>query len=199
MRLRSATYRASSRHTAPHCCGHQFACAHPAPQFRISAAAERTTRRSTSRARLVANSPVPRPLLMTSVRESCKFDQSSRGTPILVLSVYRGVPRTLWALMWCRVAGCRSSARTLLLKRVVPLGVACCVQCDCISVYKRGKAAVSALAPGWRWGPARVGCVCDARRHGRSAQSSTHDSAPSRRRGGSVGVTVALMVADALA
>ena len=81
--LRSATYRASSRHTAPHCCGHQFACAHPAPQFRISAAAERTTRRSTSRARLVANSPVPR-LLMTSVRESCKFDQSSRGTPILV-------------------------------------------------------------------------------------------------------------------
>ena len=86
VRLRSATYRASSRHTAPHCCGHQFACAHPAPQFRISAAAERTTRRSTSRARLVANSPVPRPL-MTSVRESCKFDQSSRGTPILVLSV----------------------------------------------------------------------------------------------------------------
>ena len=79
--LRSATYRASSRHTAPHCCGHQFACAHPAPQFRISAAAERTTRRSTSRERLVANSPVARPL-MTSVRESCKFDQSSRGTPI---------------------------------------------------------------------------------------------------------------------
>ena len=118
-----------------------------------AAAAERTTRRSTSRARLVANSPVPRPLLMTSVRESCRFDQSSRGTPILVLSVYRGVPRTLWALMWCRVAGCRSSARTLLLKRVVPLGVACCIECAVFRFIREERP----LCP--LWPPAGAGAL----------------------------------------
>ena len=67
----------------------------------ISAAAaaslERTTRRSTSLARLVANSPVPRPL-MTSVRESCKFDQPSIWYSLCIAVCPARARRTLWAL-----------------------------------------------------------------------------------------------------